>query len=128
MITGNEPKTVLIRAIGPSLEKGQPSVANPLQDPTLALHGPDGTITTNDNWMDGPHRAEIQSSGLAPKDERESAILISLAPGSYTAIVRGNGFKAEGIASMEVYDVDATHSTIANISTRERLSKRKITR
>ena len=83
--TGNA--TVLIHAIGPELT--QHGVPNALQDPTLELH--DGTgalIASNDNWKSDQQQA-IEATGLAPGDDRESAILSSLAPGNYTAIVRG---------------------------------------
>jgi hypothetical protein len=116
IITGTVPKRVLIRAVGPSLAKS--GVFEPLQDPTLELHLPDGSITTNDNWMD-TQKDEIQATGFAPKDDRESAILASLDPGNYTAIVRGKPPFETGVASVEVYDGDLTAaSTLANISSR----------
>jgi hypothetical protein len=115
IITGTQAKTVLIRAVGPSLSKS--AIANPLPDPILELHTPDG-IFTNDNWMDS-QKELIQSTGLAPKDDRESAIVISLKPGSYTAIVRGHAEMPSGVAVVEAYDLDlSVDSTLANISTR----------
>ena len=116
IIAGSEPKPVLIRALGPSLTKDY-GIFNPLPDPTLELHRPDGTVTTNDNWMQ-TQRDEIESTGLAPKDYRESAILAFLDPGIYTAVVRGKPLTPDGIALVEVYDLDPTKSTLANISTR----------
>src|SRR5205814_1197987 len=91
-----EPKRVIIRAIGPEL--GQYGVPNPLADPTLELH--DGTgalIASNDDWqhtiiggiITHDQVQDIMNSGLAPGDARESAIIADLPPGSYTAIVRG---------------------------------------
>lgn len=115
IVTGNEPKTVLLRAVGPSLSKS--SIFNPLRDPILELHTPDGVIT-NDDWMDS-QKAEIQGTGLSPSDNRESAILITLAPGTYTAVVRGKSSADAGVALVEVYDADlGADSTLANISSR----------
>ena len=117
IITGSGQKKVILRAIGPSLVNY--GITNPLADPTLELH--DSTravIASNDNWMDAPNRQEIIDSGLAPTNNLESAILTSLSPGNYTAIVRGvnNG---TGIALVEGYDLDPTAgSKLGNISTR----------
>ena len=116
------PKRVLLRAMGPSLT--QFGVPNVLADPTLELHGP-GTFDTvaNDNWRDDPaQQAVIQSTGLAPTNELESAIEANLAPGVYTAIVRGAG-NTSGVALVEVYDLNQTvASKLDNISTRAFIS------
>jgi hypothetical protein len=89
IITGNTPKRVLLRAIGPSL--AQFGVPNVLADPVMELHGPAGfTTIINDNWRD-TQEAEIIATGLAPTNNLESAIVVTLNPGAYTAIVRGNG-------------------------------------
>ncbi|HEY3663229.1 MAG TPA: plastocyanin/azurin family copper-binding protein [Chthoniobacterales bacterium] len=116
IITGSDSKKILLRAIGPSLA-GQ-GVANTLADPILELHGKDGSvITTNDNWKD-TQQAEIEASGAAPGDDLESAIVATLAPDIYTAIVSGkNG--TSGVGLVEAYDLDtAADSQLANISTR----------
>jgi hypothetical protein len=117
IITGSGQKRLIVRAIGPSL--AQHGIANPLQNPTLELHDHTGAVIAfNDNWMDAPNRQEIIDSGLAPSNNLESAILTSLNPGNYTAIVRGvnNG---TGIALVEGYDLDPTSgSKFGNISTR----------
>jgi N-acetylneuraminic acid mutarotase len=117
IITGSGQKRVIVRAIGPSLVNH--GVANPLRDPTLELHDHTGAVIAfNDNWMDAPNRQEIIDSGLAPSNNLESAILMSLNPGNYTAIVRGvnNG---TGIGLVEGYDLDPTAgSKLGNISTR----------
>jgi hypothetical protein len=78
-------------------------VPGTLQNPTLELHSGNGTLlASNDDWHDAPNAADIQSTGLAPSDNRESAILVTLVPGSYTTIVRGlNG--TTGIALAEAY-------------------------
>ena len=116
IITGNDPKKVVVRAIGPSLAtKG---VAQPLQDPTLDLRGANGIgIAANDDWRRGDE-AGVQATGLAPSDERESAIVQTLAPGAYTAVVRGKN-DAAGVAVVEAYDLAPTaNSRLANLSSR----------
>ena len=118
IVTGSVPKHVLLRAIGPSLT--QFGVPDALADPVLELHGP-GTFTTitNDNWRDDPaQEALIIASGIQPTDDLESAIDATLAPGNYTAIVRGNN-NTSGVALVEVYDLSpAVPAKLANISTR----------
>ena len=115
IIRSSDTKRVIIRGIGPSLGGG---LAGALKDPVLEVY--DSThalIATNDDWR-GPQQAEITATGLAPKDNREPAIILDLAGGSYTAIVKGkNG--AHGLGLVEVYDIDANSvSDLANISTR----------
>ncbi|MGI8957287.1 MAG: hypothetical protein ACR2II_10295 [Chthoniobacterales bacterium] len=114
IITGTAPKEVIVRAIGPSL--GALGIANPLADPTLELHAPDGTVISNDNWKE-TQQAEIEAAGFAPGNDLESAILATLEPGAYSAIVRGaNG--GTGVGLVEAYDLAPTAGTLANISTR----------
>ena len=94
--------TVLIRAIGPELTQNH--VPNALQDPTLELHDGNGAlIASNDNWKTDQELA-IEATGLAPTDDRESAILAILSPGNYTAIVRGKN-NSTGNALVEVYSL-----------------------
>jgi hypothetical protein len=114
IITGAQAKKVMVRAIGPSLP-----LVGVLADPTLELHDGAGTlITSNDNWMDAPNRQEIIDSTLAPTNDLESAILTTLDPGLYTAIVRGVN-DTTGIGLVEAYDLElAADSILANISTR----------
>jgi hypothetical protein len=116
IITGNAAKKVIFRAIGPSLAKE--NINGSLQDPVLELYGPDGSlVTTNDDWRDS-QEAAIEDSGLKPDDDRESAIVATLMPNNYTAIVRGKS-STEGVALAEIYDLDrAADSKLANISTR----------
>jgi uncharacterized delta-60 repeat protein len=116
IITGTAPKHVLLRAIGPSLTAF--GIPNALVDPLLELHGPGAFITiTNNNWRDTQESA-IQASGLAPTNNFESAIDVTLAPGPYTAILSGNG-NTSGGGLIEVFDMDpAAASKLANISTR----------
>jgi hypothetical protein len=116
IIDGDAPKRVVLRAIGPSLAAF--GITNPLADPFLERHGSDGSlITTNDNWKDTDEPG-IEATGLQPLNDLESAIVSTLDPGSYTAVVSGkNG--GTGVGLVEGYDVDqATNSQLANISTR----------
>lgn len=118
IVTGADPKKVIIRGIGPSLT----AVNGTLADPILELHQGDTTIATNDNWKiksDGTNQqAEVEATTVAPSDELESAILATLAPRSYTAILAGKD-NGTGIGVVEVYDLDqAANSELGNISTR----------
>src|SRR6187431_11457 len=112
IVTGPQPKKVIVRAIGPSLP-----VPGKLENPTLELHGPSGLIMSNDNWMDAPNRQEIIDNNIAPTNDLESSILMTLpANGTgYTAIVRGAS-GGTGVGLVEVFDLDrAANSTLANI-------------
>jgi hypothetical protein len=117
IITGNAPKRVIVRGLGPSLQILH--VSHPLLDPVLELHGSNGSlILANDNWR-AQQESEIQGSGLAPANDLEAAIIAILQPGAYTAIVSGkNG--GSGTAVVEVYDLDAqpAASRLGNLSTR----------
>jgi hypothetical protein len=114
IISGNEPKTVIVRAIGPSL-----GVPGALADPIIEVHGPSGELlATNDNWRDATTRQEIADSGLAPTNDLEPALWGVINPGAYTVIVRGKD-DATGIGLFEAYDLgEAADSNLANISTR----------
>jgi len=122
IIGGNVGRKLVIRALGPSLTKFD---LIGLPDPTLEVHDATGAIiATNDNWMD-TQETDILASGLAPSVELESAILITLPPGSYTAIVRGNRdssgdpLSATGTTLIEVYDISLSFGQgLDNISTR----------
>jgi hypothetical protein len=96
------PATVLIRGIGPSLSSS--AVPNPLQDPTLELHDGNGAkLRANDNWKD-TQQADIEATGIPPSDDRESAILVDIAPGPYTAILAGSS-GTSGIGLVEIYSI-----------------------
>ena len=100
IIYGEGSQRVLVRAIGPSLAG---AVADPLSDPTLTLYNSQGMqIDFNDNWQDNPAEAEIVASTVAPTNPKESAVLQVLAPGAYTATVRGAG-SVTGTGLVEVY-------------------------
>jgi hypothetical protein len=116
IITGSGSKHVIVRAIGPDLKRF--GITNPLEDPVLELHGPGAFATiTNNNWRD-TQETQIKNTGLAPTNDLESAIDVTLAPGTYTGIIRGNN-GGTGIGLIEVYDLDtAAASKLGNIATR----------
>jgi CSLREA domain-containing protein len=117
IVTGTQPKRVIVRAIGPSLSSFFPGA---LADPVLELRNSSGgLIASNDNWR-STQEAEIIATGIPPSNDLESAIVATLPANNsaYTAIVRGvnNG---TGIGVVEAYDLDRTvDSKLANISTR----------
>src|SRR5262249_5232125 len=125
IVQGTEPKRVILRAIGPELS--QYGVPNAMANPTLELHdASEALIALNDDWqhtilggiITSDQVQDIQNSGQAPGDARESAIVADLAPGNYTAIVRGLQ-NTTGVALVEAYDLAPSSSSIlANISTR----------
>lgn len=114
IVTGAQTKKVIIRGIGPSL-----SLPGKMLDPILELHDSTGAqIGFNDDWSQAGNSQAINGSGLAPIDPNESAILATLAPGSYTAVLRSAN-ETTGAAVVEVYDLDfSVNSKLANISTR----------
>jgi cyclophilin family peptidyl-prolyl cis-trans isomerase len=100
---GSDSRQILVRAIGPSLTAF--GVPNALANPTLDFFNSQGTkVDSNDDWGDSPQKAQIQASGLAPTDGRESAILQTLATGAYTAVVHGKD-GGTGVGSVQVYQV-----------------------
>jgi hypothetical protein len=102
IVRGSQLKRVLARAIGPSLASA--GVPDELADPTMEVHSSYGTVVgTNDNWQSS-QEAEITATGLAPTNSAESAILLTLPPGSYTAIIRGSG-NTTGNALTENYEL-----------------------
>jgi len=118
IITGTGPKTVVLRALGPSLTDF--GVAGALADPTLSLYDSSGRlIATNDNWQTDPGSAYMAQNGFAPDSPAESATLQTLMPGAYTAVVRGaNG--SEGVSLAEIYRIysPGITSQLGNISGR----------
>ncbi|MFL6527211.1 MAG: hypothetical protein ACJ8IQ_03855 [Chthoniobacterales bacterium] len=119
IIKGDSSKKVMIRAIGPSLNVAGTPVAGRLLDPMLELHDHTGAMVfSNDNWKESAQQQAIIDTGIPPGDDKESAIVATLAPGAYTAIVSGAGVTS-GVALVELYDLDAASATrVANISTR----------
>lgn len=114
IVTGSVSKRLILRAVGPSLP-----VTGSLANPRLELYDGGGQlVAANDDWQSAPNKQEIIDSALAPSQNAEAAILRTVAPGSYTAIVRGEG-NSTGVALVEVYDLEAgSEAKLANISTR----------
>ena len=117
VISGTARKKVLITARGPSLAAF--GVSGAMANPKLELFAGQTKIVENDDWQTNPAGviAEIQATGIAPADPRESALLVTLNPGVYTAIVSGvdNG---TGVAIVEVFEQDQPDVPLINISTR----------
>jgi hypothetical protein len=120
--TGTAPKKLMVRAIGPSLSNF--GVPGTLQDTTLEVRASNGTLlASNDNWKindqtNQSQQAAIQATGLAPSDDHEAALMLELAPGAFTAVVRGKN-NTTGVGLVEIYDLNQTaDSRLANISTR----------
>jgi hypothetical protein len=116
IITGNTPKKVVLRGMGPSLATF--GITNFLADPLLELRGSSGALLRqNDNWKDD-QRSEIEGSPFQPSDDREAVIVATLAPGAYTALLTGKG-GTTGVGIIEAYDANLpANSQLANISTR----------
>jgi hypothetical protein len=103
IVGGAAPAKVIVRAIGPSLAAA--GVKGALADPILELHDSHGSLVfQNDNWRDVQAK-QIIASTVAPTNDRESAIVATLDPGAYTAIVRGAN-NSVGVALVEVYALD----------------------
>ena len=114
IITGTDPKRVIIRGIGPSLSAFLSGV---LANPTLELFQGNTLLASNNDWRDDD-QAAIEATGIPPTNDFESAIVRTLDPGAYTAIVRGNG-NTTGIGVVEAYDLNSTvNSKLSNIATR----------
>jgi sugar lactone lactonase YvrE len=126
IVQGSGQSTVVVRAIGPSLSAFFGDEA--LEDPFLEIFDASQTLlASNDNWQSGPDAAAIQAAGLAPNHPLESALRITLPPGSYTAVVRGvgdatvvGGFQPglTGIGVVELYDLQQSGNRAGNIATR----------
>jgi hypothetical protein len=115
IVTGNAPKRIIVRGLGPSLAAG--GVSGAMADPQLELHDASELIAFNDNWKDSQAN-EISNTGIPPSNDREAAIVQTLDPGAYTAVLSGkNG--GTGVGLVEAFDLDQSVPTrLANISTR----------
>jgi lysyl endopeptidase len=120
VIGGTASKTVAIVATGPSLLPY--GITNPLANPTLTLvrSSDQAVLASNNDWKVSPNRAQMEASGFAPPNDNEAAILTTLPPGAYTAIVQGNN-ATTGVAVIAVYEVGSPASPLTNISTRGRV-------
>jgi hypothetical protein len=101
IIGGNEPAKILVRAIGPTLTDF--GVQGALADPTLELHDSNGATISNDDWRE-TQEAEITATTIPPNKDREPAILATLVPGNYTAVVRGKN-NTTGVGLVEAYNL-----------------------
>ena len=120
IIGGSDQKTVVLRAVGPSLAQfGVPGV---MADPVLKLYDATGAlIAENDNWRDSQEAAFAENGpfhGVQPSSDLESAIAITLPPGSYTTILSGKN-STTGVALAELYDYSPdANAKLSNISAR----------
>jgi hypothetical protein len=107
ILQGGTSKRVLFRALGPSIKVNGTLLPGTLQNPTMQVFDGNGTLLReNDDWTDAPNATEIQNTGLAPTDNRESAVLLPPLPaGNYTAVIRGKD-KSTGIALAEAYKLN----------------------
>ena len=117
IIGGQSSKQIVVNVAGPSLAGF--GIANPLANPTVTLvrSSDNAIIASNDNWQAASNAAAIQASGFAPANPLEPAILMTLAPGAYTAIVQGAG-GTTGVGLIGVFEVDHPEVPLINISTR----------
>ena len=119
IVAGSDPKTVVLRALGPSLSAF--GVSGVLADPVLSVYNSSGNlIATNDNWQTDTGATFIEQNGLAPSDPAESASLqTDLAPGAYTMVVRGNN-STQGVSLAEAYEIlsPGLSSLLSNVSGR----------
>jgi len=117
IVTGSNPKSVVLRALGPSLSSF--GLSDVLTDPVLSVYNSSNTlIATNDNWQSDPNHFILEANGLAPANLLESATVQTLAPGAYTVIVTGKGADS-GIGLVELYDLSPlSNSTLTNMSAR----------
>ena len=119
IISGSESKRLILRAIGPSLAAA--GVGGALEDPILELYDGSGNpIRSNDDWEDSDQAGEIAATGVAPASAREAAVVVTLPPGSYTAVVRG-WEETEGVGLVEAYVLDSGSAQLVNLSTRGRI-------
>jgi hypothetical protein len=119
ILRGTQPKKLVLRAIGPSLSGL--GVANAISDPVLDLVNSSGAvIASNDDWASGSQVSDIETSGMAPTSPYESTLIITLSPGTYTAVV--SGYHGEqGVGLVEAYEFDSNTTRMINISTRGRV-------
>jgi len=115
VISGSSPKKVLVTARGPSL--AALGVPGTLANPVLQLFSGQTVVASNDDWGTNTNAAEIQATGFGPTNAQESALLVTLNPGPYTAIVTGTG-GATGVGIVEVFEVDQPAVPLVNLSTR----------
>lgn len=118
IITGDTPKKVVLRGVGPSLAAF--GVVGAIADPKMDLYDSSGAVIASNNDWTSDQSQELAVIGLAPRDVREAALVATLPAGLYTMVMRGQN-SASGIALFELYDLDPASSRIANISTRGKI-------
>ncbi len=118
VVSGSGTKRFAIRALGPSLAAF--GVTGAMNDPTLTVANSSGaTVAANDDWQSGASASTLQALGLAPTSSFESALVVTLSPGSYTALVTPSAGSGSGVGLVEVYELDGAGSaTAVNVSTR----------
>ncbi|MBS0660894.1 MAG: delta-60 repeat domain-containing protein [Verrucomicrobia bacterium] len=122
VVNGETHKRILVRAIGPTL--GAYGVSDALSTPTLELYDDQGRLlTANTGWATNPFKSDIVVTGLAPQNPSDSALIVTLRPGAYTAKVAGASGNV-GVALVEVYDLDTRAAPrMINISTRAKVQQ-----
>lgn len=111
IIGGTEAETLVFRGRGPSLAAGPPPISDALPNPMLVLvDGQGSTLFTNDDWED-TQATDITATGLAPSDAREAAILVTLAPGNYTALL-SDAEGAIGVGLLEIYNITSGQASV----------------
>lgn len=115
IIRGSEQKKVVLRGIGPSL-----NVPGKLDDPVIQVFNSAGVnIAGNDDWK--TNQQEVEDSGLAPSDDRESALVLTVDPGAYTVVMRGKN-NGSGIGVVDMFDIGlAANARLANVSSRGKI-------
>ena len=118
-VISGPPKTVIVRAIGPSLTLPPYNLFNAILDPKLELTPPGGAtlIAENDDWMQSPNAGALQATAWVPTDSREAAEILTLPAGAYTVVVSGKD-NATGIGLVEVYEVGRDGNKVINLATR----------
>jgi len=116
VVAGPDSKKIIVRALGPSLAAY--GVSGALADPIVELHDHTGAIiASNNNWKD-TQQSQVAAANLAPNDDRDSALVITLAPGAYTAIAHGVS-GTSGVVLLEIYDIDqGANARLTNVSAR----------
>jgi len=117
IVTGTGLKTMVLRALGPSLTSY--GISDPLSDPVLSVYDSSGSLVGyNDNWQSDLNHSVTEAYGLAPANPLESALVRTLNPGAYTVVVSGMN-ATSGIGLVEVYDITPLNTTtFTNMSTR----------
>ena len=106
VVTGNSPKTLLIRGVGPALTAF--GVAGALADPSLTIYQDSKVITTNEGWANSAAiaAAAIQTGAFAlSSTSKDAAVLLTLSPGAYSAQVKSAKNASSGVALIEIYEV-----------------------